>query len=128
MSETAQMLTVDEVADLLRVTRVTVYRMIRRGDLPVPVKVGPRSVRFRKRDITAVINGLSPDSVADEEQDHEVAVDEQEPPVAETPAPPEVEEEDAAEAAEPTARPMEFEPEFEMPPIVEPRIELTEDP
>ena len=45
----ARLLTVNEVADLLRVSRMTVYRLIKQGDVPA-LKVG-RSYRLREQDI-----------------------------------------------------------------------------
>lgn len=47
-------LTVDEVADLLKISRATVYRWINEGRLPCPVKVGgngSRTSRFRRSDV-----------------------------------------------------------------------------
>ena len=45
----ARFLTVQEVADLMRVSSMTVYRLIRAGDLPA-VRVG-RSFRVRDVDV-----------------------------------------------------------------------------
>ncbi len=45
----ARFLTVQEVADLLRVSSMTVYRLIKAGDLPA-VRVG-RSFRVRDTDV-----------------------------------------------------------------------------
>ena len=42
-------MTVNEVADLLRVSRMTVYRMIKTGEMPA-VRVG-RSYRLRSEDV-----------------------------------------------------------------------------
>jgi excisionase family DNA binding protein len=44
-----QLLTAAEVADTLRVSTMTVYRLIRRGELPA-VRVG-RNYRVRERDL-----------------------------------------------------------------------------
>ena len=46
---TARFLTVQEVADLMRVSTMTVYRIIKSGELPA-VRVG-RSVRVRDVDV-----------------------------------------------------------------------------
>jgi excisionase family DNA binding protein len=46
---TARFLTVQEVADLMRVSTMTVYRIIKSGDLPA-VRVG-RSFRVRDVDV-----------------------------------------------------------------------------
>jgi excisionase family DNA binding protein len=49
----ARFLTVQEVADLLRVSSMTVYRLIKAGDLPA-VRVG-RSFRVRDTDVDAYL-------------------------------------------------------------------------
>lgn len=49
------LLTADEVADMLRVSTMTVYRLIRRGELPA-VRVG-RSYRVRQPDLDAYLHG-----------------------------------------------------------------------
>jgi excisionase family DNA binding protein len=48
-------LTVSEVADLLRVSRMTVYRLIKTGDLP-SFRVG-KSYRLREQDVHSYLNG-----------------------------------------------------------------------
>ena len=45
----ARLLTVNEVADLLRVSRMTVYRLIKSGEMPA-LRVG-RNYRLREEDI-----------------------------------------------------------------------------
>lgn len=50
---TAPLLTVAEVAELFRVSSMTVYRLIRNGDLPA-VRVG-RSYRVREDDLQAYL-------------------------------------------------------------------------
>ncbi|MFP4148939.1 MAG: helix-turn-helix domain-containing protein [Nitriliruptoraceae bacterium] len=47
------LLTVGEVADLLRVSNMTVYRLIKAGDLPA-LRVG-RNYRIREMDLTAFL-------------------------------------------------------------------------
>ena len=49
----ARFLTVQEVADLMRVSSMTVYRLIKAGDLPA-VRVG-RSFRVRDEDVDAYL-------------------------------------------------------------------------
>lgn len=53
MSE--RLLTAAEVADTLRVSTMTIYRLIRRGELPA-VRVG-RNYRVRERDLSAYLDG-----------------------------------------------------------------------
>lgn len=50
---TPQLLTVAEVADLLRVSSMTVYRLIRNGELPA-VRVG-RSYRVSEDDLQSYL-------------------------------------------------------------------------
>ncbi|MBI2237730.1 MAG: helix-turn-helix domain-containing protein [Actinobacteria bacterium] len=51
----ARFVTVNEVADLLRVSRMTVYRLIRQGDLPA-VRVG-RGYRLPEEAVHRYLNG-----------------------------------------------------------------------
>ena len=44
----------NEVADLLRVSRMTVYRLIKQGDMPA-LKVG-RGYRLREQDVHSYLN------------------------------------------------------------------------
>ena len=50
----ARLLTVNEVADLLRVSRMTVYRMIKDGEMAA-VRVG-RSYRLREDDVDTYLS------------------------------------------------------------------------
>ena len=50
----ARFLTVQEVADLMRVSSMTVYRLIKAGDLPA-VRVG-RSFRVRDTDVDTYLS------------------------------------------------------------------------
>ena len=49
-----RLLTVNEVADLLRVSRMTVYRLIKQGDMP-SLRVG-RGYRLREEDVHTYLN------------------------------------------------------------------------
>ena len=51
------LLTLDKVAELLSVTKRTVYRLIAKGELAKPRKVG-HSVRFFVSDVTAYFERL----------------------------------------------------------------------
>ncbi|MGQ0670814.1 MAG: helix-turn-helix domain-containing protein [Actinomycetota bacterium] len=51
----ARFVTVSEVASLLRVSRMTVYRLIRQGDLPA-VRMG-RALRLREDEVHRYIDG-----------------------------------------------------------------------
>jgi excisionase family DNA binding protein len=51
----ARLLTVTEVAQALRVSNMTVYRLVSAGDLPA-LRVG-RSVRLRAADVESYLSG-----------------------------------------------------------------------
>ena len=53
-----KLLKLPEVAERLSVDLSTVYRLKNRGELPSPVRVGGRSVRYRASDIDNFIRGL----------------------------------------------------------------------
>ncbi|MEX2548880.1 MAG: helix-turn-helix domain-containing protein [Nitriliruptoraceae bacterium] len=54
-----RLLTAAEVADQLRVSTMTIYRLIRRGELPA-VRVG-RNYRVRDEDLTAYLDAQAVD-------------------------------------------------------------------
>lgn len=54
LSTTTRFLTVKEVADLMRVSSMTVYRLIKAGDLPV-TRIGAHSYRLSEGDIDAYL-------------------------------------------------------------------------
>ena len=45
------LLTVDDVAELLKVSRSTVYEYLKRDHLPQPVKIGPRLARWLRQEV-----------------------------------------------------------------------------
>ena len=53
----ARLLTATEVADLMRVSRMTVYRMIKTGEMP-SLRVG-KGYRFREEDVHDYLRGRS---------------------------------------------------------------------
>lgn len=50
-----QLLTPSEVADLLQLSKATIYRLAESGDLPA-IRIG-RAVRFRREAIEQLLNG-----------------------------------------------------------------------
>ena len=52
-SRPAQLLTVREVARLCKVSVRQVWRLVAQGDLPEPIRLGAKSVRWREADIAA---------------------------------------------------------------------------
>ena len=57
------MMTVRELADYLRLHKVTVYRLIRRGDMPA-VRVG-RSWRLRREDVEKRLSKDAPQRLSE---------------------------------------------------------------
>lgn len=52
------MLQADQVAELLGVSSRSVWRMAAAGDIPAPVKIGPRLVRWRLATLERYLEGL----------------------------------------------------------------------
>jgi excisionase family DNA binding protein len=63
-----RLLTAGEVADQLRVSTMTIYRLIRRGELPA-VRVG-RNYRVRASDLDRYLEGHVVDPASIELDDH----------------------------------------------------------
>jgi predicted DNA-binding transcriptional regulator AlpA len=55
MEHTDPLLTTDEVADFLKISRVTLWRRVKDGTVPKPLKVGVFS-RWPRSDILSVID------------------------------------------------------------------------
>lgn len=53
-----RLLKVDEVAELVGLTRNSIYSLSSRGQIP-SVRIGTRTVRFREGDVAEYIDGLS---------------------------------------------------------------------
>ena len=53
------LLTAIEVANLLRISRVHVWRRVKAGHLPAPIYIAPRAPRWRSDEIDAVIEKAS---------------------------------------------------------------------
>ena len=45
-----------EVEHLVSLKRSAIYRLMRSGEFPLPLKIGPRAVRWRESDIRAWID------------------------------------------------------------------------
>lgn len=48
-----ELLTIREVAQMLRVNVSTVYRLVREGEVPSPIRIGPTSTRWRADELRA---------------------------------------------------------------------------
>jgi predicted DNA-binding transcriptional regulator AlpA len=55
----AQLLTAREVAALLRIHPRSVWRATSAGDIPKPIRIGPKVVRWRLSDLQAFIGGAA---------------------------------------------------------------------
>ncbi len=53
-------LTRREVEHLCRLSRSTIYKEMRKGKFPVPVKMSDRAVRWRESDIRAYLDSRPP--------------------------------------------------------------------
>lgn len=51
-----QLLTVKQVAEILAVHERTVWKMAAAGEIPKPIKLGAKAVRWRLSDMTVFIN------------------------------------------------------------------------
>ena len=58
MASNDRLLNVDQVAEILGVSRVSVYRRINDGTIPAGVRLGPRAVRWRESTIADLIQAL----------------------------------------------------------------------
>ncbi len=57
-----ELLTVKDVAELYCLSTRDVYRKARCGELPQPVKLGPRTTRWKASEIQAHLDSLTPRS------------------------------------------------------------------
>ncbi len=46
-----RLLRIDEVVELVALSRVTIFRMRREGRFPEPLQIGPRAIRWKLSDI-----------------------------------------------------------------------------
>ena len=53
MNTRDDLLTRDDVLDLLTVTRTTLYRMMKSDGFPLPIKIGEQSLRWNRGEIDA---------------------------------------------------------------------------
>lgn len=58
-----QLLTIKEVVALTRVSKSTIYRRMREGRFPKPVRIPPRTTRWRESAIRAWLHGLNDSDV-----------------------------------------------------------------
>ena len=61
-AEGDRLLSLPEVVRLTGLSRSTLYRKVKEGDFPLPVKLGKRAVGWRESEVIAWINGRPPAS------------------------------------------------------------------
>ena len=59
-----KLLKTKEVMGALSVSESTVYRLVRAGTLPAPIKLGPQCNRWREADIEVALDALRPSPTA----------------------------------------------------------------
>jgi predicted DNA-binding transcriptional regulator AlpA len=57
--QACQLLTVKDVASILKVHPRTVWRMSATGDIPAPLALAPKTIRWRLRDLEAHVSRLA---------------------------------------------------------------------
>ncbi len=62
------LLDAQEVAELLGVSERQVYALRKRGDLPPPIQLGPRCVRYRRAEVEAMVEGWAAATIAEPPQ------------------------------------------------------------
>ena len=56
MATTEVLLKTADVLDLLQVKRTRLHQLVKTGAFPQPIRLGPKSPRWRQRDIDAWLN------------------------------------------------------------------------
>jgi excisionase family DNA binding protein len=54
------LLTIKDLAQLYKITPRTIYKKVAKGELPTPIRLGPRRTRWRSSEIKAHIDSLRP--------------------------------------------------------------------
>ena len=57
MTPNDRLLSRQEVQEKLGVSRSSIYRMLEAGTLPPPLELGPRLLRWRSKDVEAIMSG-----------------------------------------------------------------------
>lgn len=60
MTANDRLLKIDEVIAQTNICRTTIYKFIREGQFPSPVRVGAKAVRWRQSDINEYLASLPP--------------------------------------------------------------------
>lgn len=53
-----KLLTLKDVEDITSLSKTTIYEMVKAGNFPQPVKLGPRSTRWYESEVLAHIEAL----------------------------------------------------------------------
>ncbi len=54
-----ELMTADDFAAVMKVSRRTLYRKLSKGEVPKPVRIGKGTVRWRVRDVRSFLEKLS---------------------------------------------------------------------
>ena len=57
MHDANELLTRQDVERRFRIARTTVYRLMRAGEFPAPIRIGPRAVRWRASELDEWLAG-----------------------------------------------------------------------
>ena len=52
-----QLLTADDVLSRCRISKATLYRLVKSGGCPAPIRIGLRAVRWRESELNAWLSG-----------------------------------------------------------------------
>lgn len=62
MADVDQLLTMEDISAKLQTTPSNIYRKIKAGKFPPPIRLSTRCVRWRQSQITAWMDGLATDA------------------------------------------------------------------
>ena len=54
---THELMTRPEVSELTGLSHASIYRLMREGDFPEPIRIGQRAVRWRRSELEAFLDG-----------------------------------------------------------------------
>ena len=57
VSSSDRLLSISDVSRLTGLTEDAVRRLVHRGDIPAPLRIGPRIERWRQRDVASLVRG-----------------------------------------------------------------------
>jgi excisionase family DNA binding protein len=64
-----KLLTIDDLAALFRVSKITIARWVKQGVLPLPIRFGRRCIRWRPEDLAAHVAAMPAATTAETESE-----------------------------------------------------------